>query len=159
MIDLAQIRAMADAIRAVVGEDDEDLIELIDSETDVLGILRNLAMKDAEAKASEDANKALAKQYADRAKAMSARQDSIRKFIGSVMDALGEKKVALDVATISRPAPRKSVSIYDPDAIPSQMTVTTVKPDAAAIKKALEAGEQIPGAELIDGAPSLMIRR
>ena len=48
----------------------------------------------------------------------------------------------------------------DPDAIPSQLhTVkTTTAPDMAAIKRLLEGGEDVPGAQLVRGGDTLTIR-
>ena len=52
------------------------------------------------------------------------------------------------------------VDITDPATIPSQLhTVkTTTTPDTAAIKRLLEAGEDVPGAMLVRGGDTLTIR-
>ena len=52
------------------------------------------------------------------------------------------------------------LDITDPATIPSQLhTVkTTTTPDTAAIKRLLEAGEDVPGAHLVRGGDSLTIR-
>jgi hypothetical protein len=50
------------------------------------------------------------------------------------------------------------VEVINADEVPSQLCKTTVTPDKAAIKKQLEAGEAVPGAALVMGAPSISIR-
>jgi hypothetical protein len=92
------------------------------------------------------------------AERLAEKQDSLSQFMGMILDTIGETKVALDVATVSRTAGRPKVSVIDEDQIPTQLTKATYKPDLAAIKAQLEAGESVPGAELITGNKSINVR-
>ena len=62
------------------------------------------------------------------------------------------------LGTVSRTTGRLSLQITDEASIPSQLTVTTVSPDKAAIKAQLEAGEAVPGAALVRGEDSVTVR-
>ena len=57
-------------------------------------------------------------------------------------------------------APSKSVEITDINAIPPDFVEyeTTIKPDKLAIKHQIEAGIDIPGAQIKIGKPSLIIK-
>ena len=57
-------------------------------------------------------------------------------------------------------APSKSVEITDSGALPSEFVEyeTNIKPDNLAIKKQLEAGIEVPGAQIKTGKPSLLIK-
>jgi len=57
-----------------------------------------------------------------------------------------------------RTKPRKKVVVVDPHDIPSQLTTVTVKPDMAAIKKQMDAGELVPGCEYQMGSASVTVR-
>jgi hypothetical protein len=62
------------------------------------------------------------------------------------------------LATVSRTKPRKKVVVVDQHDIPSQLTTVTVKPDMAAIKKQMDAGELVPGCEYQMGNSSVTVR-
>lgn len=85
--------------------------------------------------------------------------DAMRSLIRSLMISANLKSLPLPAATISIQAGRQSVQITDEAAIPTQLTVTKRTPDKAAIGAALKAGEEVPGAQLVTGEPSLTIRR
>jgi hypothetical protein len=48
--------------------------------------------------------------------------------------------------------------VVDQHDIPSQLTTVTVKPDMAAIKKQMDAGELVPGCEYQMGNSSVTVR-
>jgi len=50
------------------------------------------------------------------------------------------------------------VEIVDEAQVPTQLTITTSKPDIQAIKKILDAGEPVPGARPKVGNQSINVR-
>lgn len=157
-INLTEVSAVADLIRDMLGDDmdDQAFIDTLDGETDVADALTAMVKRREECRAVEAAMKDLAAIYTARARRHAETATSITRAMGAVLDAIGEQKVALDVATISRTKPRQSCNIFDATAVPTQLCKSV--PDTAAVKKQLEAGENVPGAELQWGAPGLTVR-
>ena len=149
---------MADNIRAMVGDDDDCFLDTLDGETDAMDVLGKLIQERQEMKANEAAVKALAKTYQERAARLDAKADAISQTIGHLLDAIGSKKVAHPLATVSRTKARQSVLVTNPEEIPTQLTKTKRSPDLAAIKEQLEAGEFVPGAEIKLGNPGVTVR-
>lgn len=158
-VNLPLIAGMAEEIRAILGDDDPDLIECIDAECNVLDLMDQLIRDRSDAAAYEAACKAEAEAYTGRAKRFGDRQRRIAVLMGKLLDAIGERKVERPLATISRTKGRAHVEITDPDSVPSQLCLIVRTPDKAAIRKQLEAGETVPGAELQVGAPGVAVRR
>jgi len=156
-LDLAHVKAWADKIREQT-DDHETFLDTLEGQTDAFEVLRRCVLARAEAAAQEAATKELAATYTARARRLAERQDSLSQFIGEILDAIGETKVALDVATVSRIAAKTKVNVIDEDQIPTQLTRVTYKPDLVAIKAQLEAGETVPGAELTQGSKSINVR-
>jgi len=149
---------MADNIRAMVGDDEDCFLDTLDGETDAMDVLGKLIQERQEIQANEVAVKALAKTYQERAAKLNAKADAISQTIGHLLDAIGSKKVAHPLATVSRTKARQSVLVTNPEEIPTQLTKTKRSPDLAAIKEQLEAGEFVPGAEIKLGNPGVTVR-
>lgn len=88
-----------------------------------------------------------------------ARKKALERFSGYVVSCMDHMKVVklegeLSKITIRKPA--KVVMITNEDDLPIDclniQTITTKKPDKKLIKQKLEAGEEIPGAKIIEGA-------
>lgn len=158
--DINLIERVAAMLRDMLGEDfdEETFLDTLDGETDAMDIIGRLIRDREEAKAHAAASKALADEYAQRRSRLDARAQAMAKAIGEILDATGQKKIAHPLGTVSRTAGRMSCKITDEAAIPSQLTVTKVSPDTAAIKKHLEDGETVPGAELVRGPDGVMVR-
>lgn len=154
------IEQVSAVLSEMLGEDfdAETFWDTLDGETDAMDIIGRLIRERGEAKAYEAAAGAMADEYAMRKKRMAERQKAIAKALGQVLDAAGQRKVTHPLGTVSRTSGRLSLRIMDEAEIPSQLTVTTTKPDNAAIKKAIEAGEAIPGAELVRGEDGVTVR-
>jgi len=157
-IDYEEIRRMSDNIRAMVGDDEDCFLDTLDGETDAMDVLGKLIQERQEIQANEVAVKALAKTYQERAAKLNAKADAISQTIGHLLDAIGSKKVAHPLATVSRTKARQSVLVTNPEEIPTQLTKTKRSPDLAAIKEQLEAGEFVPGAEIKLGNPGVTVR-
>jgi hypothetical protein len=157
-INYEEIRRMSDNIRAMVGDDEDCFLDTLDGETDAMDVLGKLIQERQEIQANEAAVKALAKTYQERAARLNAKADAISQTIGHLLDAIGSKKVAHPLATVSRTKPRQSVLVTNPEEIPTQLTKVKRSPDLAAIKEQLEAGEFVPGAEIKLGNPGVTVR-
>lgn len=138
--------------------DPDTFWDSLDGETDTMDLIGHLVQRRVEAVNFEIANKAIANTYSARASAMAARSKAMSKALGRILDATGQQKVAHPLATVSRTKPRVSASVTDESEIPTQLTITTTRPDMAAIKKQLDAGEFVPGAELVSGEPGTTVR-
>ena len=158
--DLQMIEIVSATLSEMLGEefDAETFWDTLDGETDVLDVIGHLIRQRIETDAFAEASKAVASDYVARARRLSERSTAINRALGEVLDATGQRKVMHPLATVSRTSGRLSCQITDEATIPSQLTVTTVKPDTAAIKKQLEAGESVPGAELVRGPDGVTVR-
>jgi hypothetical protein len=155
---LMEIRRMADQIRLLTGDDQDTFLDTLDGETDAMDILGKLIQERTECSIYEGSAKELAATYTARAKRLSAKQEALSITIGHLMDAMGQAKIQHPLATVSRTKPRKKVVVVDQHDIPSQLTTVTVKPDMAAIKKQMDAGELVPGCEYQMGNSSVTVR-
>lgn len=149
---------MSDNIRAMVGDDEDCFLDTLDGETDAMDVLGKLIQERQEIQANEAAVKALAKTYQERAARLDAKADAISQTIGHLLDAIGSKKVAHPLATVSRTKARQSVLVTNPEEIPTQLQKVKRSPDLVAIREQLEAGEFVPGAEIKLGNPGVTVR-
>ena len=158
-INIGNIQQWADEIRTMT-DDQETFLDTLDGQTDALDVLDALVIERAKASAAEDAAKAVAGIFADRAKRQVEKQASLSRMMGKVLDAIGETKIQRPIGTISRTKARQSLEVYDEAEIPSQLlrTKITIEPDTAAIKAQLEAGVTVPGARLKTGEPGITVR-
>ena len=156
-ISIENIHRWAEEIKQLT-DDEETFLDTLDGQTDFMDILERLARYRLEANAYEDAAKAMAETYTARAKRLAEKQTRLAQMIGDIMEAIGQDKIALPTATISRVKPRTKVQITDEAQIPTQLQRVKTSPDLPAIKKQLEQGEEVPGAELIQGQPSITVR-
>lgn len=158
--NLTAIEHVSAQLSALMGEDfdAETFWDTLDGETDVIDIVGKLLERRAEATTKADAVKAFVAELKEREARLRKRDTSIRVVLGNVLDASGQTKLEHALATVSRTKARENVEITDETAIPSQLCKIEKKPDRAAIKKQLDAGETVPGAALKLGAPGLTIR-
>lgn len=155
---IGSIKGTAEMIREMLGSDfdNETFLDTLDGETDVMDMIGFLIESRVEAKEVETAMKSIAAVYTARAKRYASQADACTKGLGKLLDATGEKKIAHEIGTVSRTKPRVSMTVVDPTAIPSQLCKAV--PDNAAIKAQLEAGETVPGAELVSGEAGVTVR-
>lgn len=100
------------------------------------------------------------KRLQERKKRITKRADSLKEYLRYNMEAAGHKKIECPLFTITLAKGRQSVQVSDVDQLPPEYVTTKVetKPDKTALAKALKAGEQIEGAELVAGASSLRVK-
>ena len=119
----------------------------------ILAVCKN-ELADAEALKEE------ARRLIERAKASENRVVSLKEYVARSLETAGKKSMKAGLHQVTVRAPSKSVEITDVNAIPPDFVEyeTTIKPDKLAIKHQIEAGIDIPGAQLKVGKPSLIIK-
>lgn len=159
-INKAHIAGIAEQLRDMLGDDYDTVtfLDTLDGETDALDIADRLLTDMQEAEALAAATKAMADDYAARAKRIGARSTVIKRTLLTLLDAIGEKKLERPAGTISRRAGSVSVQITNADDVPRQLCRVTYSPDKTAIKAQLESGETVPGAELVRGDDTVTVR-
>lgn len=92
--------------------------------------------------------------------AIKNRQDSMRDYLRENMERTGIKKISCPLFTINCVAGREITVINDEDNIPDDYMVvkTEIRPDKAAITKALKDGVEIPGVTLDRAKSSIRIK-
>jgi hypothetical protein len=136
---------VADTLEAIEGE-------LQDKAVNVAKFMRNL-------EAFAEAIKAAEEQMARRRKAIENRARWIKDYLKSNMEACGITKIDSPWFCLAIQKNPAAVDILDESAVPAgfRQEIVTVKIDKAAIKKAIESGEDVPGAMLTRGT-RLVIR-
>lgn len=159
-IDTATIRAVADEIRAILGDyfDDATFFDSLDGETDAGDILDRLIWLAQTDQHHIDALKEHEAALKARRQRMEARVAANKAAMLSIMDAADVKRAERPCATLTRRNGSASVVITDEDAVPSQLCQFKKVPDKRAIKDQIEAGETVPGAEIVTGADSVTMR-
>ena len=157
-IKYEEIRRIADSIREICGNDEDTFLDTLDGETDVVDVLSKLIQERLEVLGYEATNKQLADQYKKRADRMATKADAINQQMKHLLNAMGVKKVNHALATVSITKPRWSVEVVDEAQVPTQLKVTTSKPDLRAIKKILDDGEPVPGCRPKVGYEGITVR-
>lgn len=156
------IEAVSAQLVDMLGDDfdPQTFWDSLDGETDALDIADRIIAKMQDDAALAAAAKAQADALAARAKRLADREKAHKAALLTLLDATGQKKLERPAATVSRRAGSLSVRIVNEADIPSQLCTvkTTTAPDKAAIRKAIEAGETIPGAELERGPDGVTVR-
>jgi len=142
--DMAQ--AIADTFEAIEGAFEDKALALV-------SVTNNLK-SDTEALDRE------IKRLQARKKTIENKQDSMKEYLRMNMYACGISNIKCPLFSITLGKPRKIVLVTDLDSIPSdyvdyKMSATPMK---AIILKELKSGEVIPGVELGESKPSLIIK-
>lgn len=154
------IQGIAVELREALGDDfdEQTFLDTLDGETDYLDLADALIRDMQEAEALAAATKALADEYAARAKRISERPTAIKRALLTLLDAAEVKKLERPAATISRRTGSLSVRIVNADDVPRQLCKVSYTPDKTAIRKQIEDGEDVPGAVLERGADGVTVR-
>ncbi len=154
---LAHIRAVADEARAIDAEDDVLLVDTIEGETDALEMMDGLIDAAQHAVSLEAAARERAQRLGERARRLADQGKTYRRALLMLLEAMDLKRVVRPGATLSVSAGRTSLEVVDPAEVPSQLRKPG-EPDKAAIKRLVEAGEDVPGARLVEGPATLSVR-
>lgn len=153
----ARIEALLNAFPELA-DDDQLRADMIEGETDFAAVLSSLVRLRNERLALADGLAAYMSDLSDRKARLLRGADGLKKLIFELLSVARLKNVALPEATVSVTPGRNSVEVTDADELPQGYFALVRQPDKAAIKAALESGERIPGARLVEGEPSVTIR-
>jgi hypothetical protein len=139
--------------------DELDLFwDTLDGETDVMDLVSNVLVEINEAEAGMIACHEMAKRYSERRSLHDARKVRLNQMLKTILLCANQSKIPHPLGTVSLRKGTESVAITNEKEIPSQLCRTTVTPDKAEIKKQLQAGVQIDGAELVTGPQTISVR-
>jgi len=139
--------------------DELDLFwDTLDGETDVMDLVSNVLTEINEAEAGMIACHEMAKRYSERRSLHDARKVRLNQMLKTILLCANQSKIPHPLGTVSLRKGTESVAITNEKEIPSQLCRITVTPDKAEIKKQLQAGVQIDGAELITGPQTISVR-
>lgn len=141
-----------------IAEDADLLADTIEGQTDFEQIVSRLLDFVREAETMASAVKSRKDEIAERQKRFERQKDAGRKIIQQLMEAAQQTKITLPEATITLTAPRAKVEISDLQALPQGFFKTERTALSKEIMASLQAGETVPGAEIVFGEPGLMVR-
>jgi len=157
----AEYRRHRDALLAAfpeLAEDDQALADTLDGETDAIDVIARFIREGREDEAMAAALDAMMKDMGERKQRIKARAERRRGIALSLMQAVGERKIERPDFTASVRSVPPKVEITDEAALPDALCKVTRSPDKAAIKQAIEAGEDVPGAMMSNGTETLTVR-
>lgn len=139
-------------------DDDELRADMFEGETDLAPLMARLVRIRQERLARAEGLNTYIGDLTSRRDREARGADGVKKAMVTLMTAARLPKLVLAEATISLLNGRETVSITDIDALPQGTFSLERKPDKAAIKSLIDKGEDIPGAAIVVGDPSLSVR-
>lgn len=140
-------------------EDDFAWQMSLESETDMHELLTNVVRAVEDAKALVIGTKDRFEELDKRKKRFEARIAALRSFAFKIMHSAELAKLELPEATLSlRATQPQLIGDADPAALPDNLCKISREPDRTKIKGALKAGQTVPGFQLSNSPPSLIIR-
>lgn len=156
--ELATVAAVRAQI-AKLTDDEEAIRDTLEGEIDIDRLMARLIADYREREAEMTANDALAKLYAERKKAAEEAASKRKGLLLHALDLLGQAKWKTAIGTVSRVEGREKAEIDDKALVPDDFLIPQdPKIDAKALLKALQDGDEVPGAHLGRGDPFVMIR-
>lgn len=159
-LTVAAIRRTLETMPEFVGETDAEqlFVALNEAVPGVDNILTALCRAANEADTEDEALDRRIDALRQRQARVVARREAYRRHIATLLDAAGLTRWKSPEFTVSLTPGRPGVVITDPAAIPDAFVRVERKPDKTAIGAALASGNDVPGADMRNGAPSLTIR-
>lgn len=139
-------------------EDEILLLDMVEGTTDLFQIVAKAVDIKAEADTMADALKLRISDLEARKARFNRQSEAMRKLIKGLMDAVGQTKLVLPEATLSIAKGREKVVVDNVDDLVQGFFRTERIADKDAIKTALTAGSEVPGARLEVGEPTLTVR-
>jgi seryl-tRNA(Sec) selenium transferase len=159
-IEKMKIAQVLDALKAADCFDDDELkLDMLEAETDVHALIKDLLDGCEEDETIIEALKLQVETRNARKDRLNQRIEARRAAIMSLLNACGTDKFKIPEATLSLRKLGPRPIIQDAAALPDHLVKTERKPDAKAIKEAFDAGDIIPGVVPSNGGESLTIRR
>lgn len=157
-----QVKIQVNALLASCPElqdDPELLADMLEGETDIMKVVRSLVMQHSEDMMLVNGIKARLTELGVRKGRLEHRMERVRETMTQLLSLLpdGQKVLRLAEATVRYRAPLKKVEVDNVDDLPQGFfkVEKTAKKDE--IARALKAGEDVPGARLIDGDAGVTI--
>lgn len=141
--------------------DEQTLLDTVEGETDLVEILIAMERNRQEILDRCAAIDQRKKELDQRKMRFQDQADALKTMIISAMLATDRKSIQAPDFTITRRPGSASIEIIDEDSIPARFKqiTQTVKTDKQAIKQAIKQGEDVQGARLREGQPTLMIKK
>lgn len=161
-IDVAYTARAIDAMLAAYPEllDDEELrADSLEAETPLPELMSKIVRWRQEELASIGGLDAYLEELGLRRARKLRRAEGLKSLMLKLMTAARLPSLALPEATIGVSKGRDTVSITDLAALPQGTFTTERKPDKAAIKRMIEAGDDVPGAALVTGENVITVRQ
>ena len=133
--------------------------DTLDGETDVLDVVNAILKNKFDNIAHINMNVDIANEYKSRVYALETKDLMFNKQLMKILNVTKQSKIPAALATVSKRKGVESLAITDETKIPSQLCNVVTSPDKSAIKKLLQQGEIIDGAELTRGSETISIRR
>jgi hypothetical protein len=157
----AEHRAMVEAL--INSQDDAQAIaDTIDAESYTLEVkAQQVAYAPRILEAEADAIEAAAKEMLARAKSKRNRADAIREYLKTCLEVAGVSKIECPHFAITIQKNPPSVDVFEPSLVPAEFMRQAAPPpptiDKTAIKEAIKAGREVPGA-MLQQATRLVIK-
>ncbi|MFC0245800.1 siphovirus Gp157 family protein [Falsochrobactrum ovis] len=153
-------REFADLIAAFpeLAEDEDLRADTIEGETDAYRVLGKIVAIERDANSMITAINERAKELSARKERYTRRKDAMRALLLRLLKAADLSKVSLPEATVSVGKGRAGVEIIDETLLPDSVVKLKREPDRTAIKAALDAGQEVPGAVLKVGNETITVR-
>lgn len=139
-------------------EDDELRADMFEGETDLVTLMSRLVRIRQERLARAEGVNTYIGDLTSRRDRDARGADGIKAAMVKLMTAARLPKLVLEEATISLLNGRQTVSILNLDELPQGTFTTERKPDKAAIKRLIDAGDDVPGAAIVTGEASISVR-
>jgi len=160
-LDPIFVRAQIDALRAAypqIADDEDQWLLTLESETDLREFLAVAVKRMCEAEAFVEGIRDLITDIKARQLRFEQRSDAMRTLAFKVMTTAAVRKVELPQATLSIRAGQPKVIILDEHALPNELVRIKREPNKPKIKDYIDAGMEVPGAELSNREEQLAVR-
>lgn len=150
----AMLRAYPD-----LADDEVARLDTLDGETDVREVLISLARMLDDTHALQEGVHGRIEELKARKDRFSSRAEFLRDLIFKLMASANFKKLELPLVTLSlRNNPRALIGDADPATLPDELVKITRAVDRRKVREAIDAGHDVPGFQLSNAPPSLMVR-
>lgn len=141
-----------------IAEDEVLRADMLDGETAISDVLTALIRMSEDAKAMQGATKQRQDDLKARAERFGRRMEFARALMLSILDAANLRKIELPEATVFlRNNAQQIVGEPDADTLPDDLVKVVRYPDRTKIKDALKAGRELPGLQLSNSPPSVVV--